>query len=78
MVILNGMEIKDRKFFAPETGQYGRLLHFPGDYHFTPPIKELLISVPETTSLWSCTSNLVEAQDLNSVLVLQVLLFPQS
>ena len=75
MVILNGTEIRGRKFSVPETGEPGRFQPFRQTI-IPPPIKERLPSVPETISLWSCTLNMVEARVLSSVLVPQVSHFP--
>ena len=71
MVILNGTEIRGRKFSVPETGEPGRFQPFR-QIIITPRMKERLPSVPETISLWSCTLNMVEARVLSSVLVPQV------
>ena len=70
-VILSGMVTMDRKFYVPETIQTGHLLPFL-EIIITVPIKAQLISVLVTIKLYSFILNMVEVQQMNSVLVRQV------
>ena len=70
-VILSGMVTMDRKFYVPEIIQPGHLLPFL-EIMATLPIKAQLISVLVTIKLYLFILNMVEVQQMSSVLVRQV------